>query len=81
MKKLIYTEGPEIMTCGVAGQFRLGVPREVSDDLAAILLRKGRLKETGTDLKSVPHQPEAAQEPGTDFKSVPARAPKKAKEE
>ena len=45
MKKLIYTEGPDIMTCGVAGEFRIGVPREVSDDLAAILLRKGRLKE------------------------------------
>jgi hypothetical protein len=45
MKKLIYTEGPIVMTCGIAGEFRLGVPREVSDDLAAILLRKGRLKE------------------------------------
>jgi hypothetical protein len=50
MKKLIYTEGPEIMTCGVAGEFRLGVPKEVPDDLAEILLRKGRLKEfTGTE--------------------------------
>ena len=45
MKKLYYTEGPEIMTCGVAGEFRLGEPREVEDGLAEILLRKGRLKE------------------------------------
>lgn len=75
MKKLIYTEGPEIMTCGVAGEFRLGVPREVSDDLAAILLRKGRLKEFKGN------QPEAAQESGTDLKSIPVRTPKKAKEE
>jgi len=43
--KLYYTEGPQFMTCGIAGQFKLGVPREVPDDLAAILLRKGRLKE------------------------------------
>ena len=45
MKKLYYDEGPRIMTCGVAGQFKIGVPKEVDDDLAAILLRKGRLKE------------------------------------
>lgn len=45
MKKLYYDEGPEIMGCGVAGQFKLGVPKEVPDDLAEILLRKGRLKE------------------------------------
>ena len=45
MKKLYYDEGPIIMTCGVAGEFRLGVPRPVPDDQAAILLRKGRLKE------------------------------------
>jgi hypothetical protein len=43
-KKLFYDEGPLIMTCGVAGQFKLGVPKEVPDDLAEILLRKGRLK-------------------------------------
>lgn len=45
MKKLYYDEGPIIMGCGVAGQFRIGVPREVPDDLAEALLRKGRLKE------------------------------------
>lgn len=57
MKKLYYDEGPIIMGCGVAGLFRLGVPKEVPDDLAAILLRKGRLKE----FKETP--PEAAAAP------------------
>lgn len=42
------------MTCGVAGQFRLGVPREVSDDLAKILLRKGRLKEEKQETSDAP---------------------------
>jgi len=45
MKKLYYDEGPLVMGCGIAGQFRLGVPKDVPDDLAALLLAKGRLKE------------------------------------
>lgn len=45
MKKLYYDEGPRIMGCGIAGQFKIGVPKEVPDDLAEVLLRKGRLKE------------------------------------
>jgi len=45
MKKLYYEDGPKIMGCGIAGQFKLGVPKEVPDDLAEVLLRKGRLKE------------------------------------
>ena len=45
MKKLYYEEGPKIMGCGIAGQFRIGVPKEVPDDVAEVLLRKGRLKE------------------------------------
>ena len=45
MKKLYYDEGPKIMGCGIAGQFKIGVPKEVNDDLAEVLLRKGRLKE------------------------------------
>jgi len=45
MKKLYYEEGPKIMGCGVAGQFKIGVPKEVPDDVAEVLLRKGRLKE------------------------------------
>jgi hypothetical protein len=44
-KKLYYTEGPTVMGCGIAGIFRINEPREVPDDLAAILLRKGRHKE------------------------------------
>lgn len=45
MKKLYYDEGPLRMGCGIAGQFRIGVPKEVPDEVADILLRKGRLKE------------------------------------
>lgn len=45
MKKLYYEEGPLVMGCGEAGEFRIGEPREVADDLAETLLRKGRLKE------------------------------------
>ncbi len=45
MKKLFYDEGPLVMTCGAAGAFRIGQPKEVPDEIAAELLRKGRLKE------------------------------------
>ena len=45
MKKLYYEEGPRVMGCGAAGEFRIGEPKEVPDDLAEILLRKGRHKE------------------------------------
>jgi hypothetical protein len=45
MKKLYYEEGPLVMGCGIAGDFRIGEPKEVADDLAVELLRKGRLKE------------------------------------
>jgi len=45
MKTLYYEEGPRIMGCGIAGQFKIGVPKEVPDDVAEVLLRKGRLKE------------------------------------
>ena len=44
-RKLYYDEGPKIMGCGIAGQFKIGVPKEVPDDLAEVLLHKGRLKE------------------------------------
>jgi len=44
-KKLVYTEGPLVMDCGAAGEFRIGIPKEVPDDLAEILLKKGRHKE------------------------------------
>jgi hypothetical protein len=71
MKTLYYKEGPEIMGCGVAGQFRLGVPREVSDDLAAILLRKGRLKE---------FKQETPASPAPDAPAAPARHHRKKEE-
>jgi hypothetical protein len=45
MKKIYYDEGPVIQSFGAAGLFRINEPREVQDDLAEILLRKGRLKE------------------------------------
>ena len=45
MKKIYYDEGPLVMGCGLAGQFQLGDPKEVPDDLADILLAKGRHKE------------------------------------
>lgn len=77
MKKLIYTEGPLIMTCGVAGHFRLGVPREVSDDLATILLRKGRLKEFKPETPAgLPGDDPAAQgssAPAPDAPAAPAK--------
>ncbi len=53
MKKLYYDEGPLYMNFGAAGQFKLGVPREVPDDIADILLKKGRLKEF-KEQKAVP---------------------------
>lgn len=45
MKKLYYTEGPSIMSCGTAGIFRINEPRGVDDSLAEVLIKKGRLKE------------------------------------
>lgn len=55
MKKLYYDEGPAMESFGDAGQFRLGEPKDVQDDLADILIRKGRLKEfTETTSDTVP---------------------------
>ena len=45
MKKLYYDEGMPVMGFGKAGEFRINEPKEVPDDLAEKLLRKGRLKE------------------------------------
>jgi hypothetical protein len=42
--KVFYDEGPIKQSFGVAGEFRLGVPREIPDDLAETLIKKGRLK-------------------------------------
>lgn len=54
MKKLYFDEGPVIMGCGIAGQFKIGVPKEVPDDLAEALLRKGRLKEYRENKPEIP---------------------------
>ena len=44
MKKVYYDSGPLRITFGKAGQFRLGVPRDIPSNLADILLRKGVVK-------------------------------------
>lgn len=44
-RKVYYDSGPLNITFGKAGQFRLGVPRDIPSDLADILLRKGVVKE------------------------------------
>jgi len=44
MKKVVYTEGPDRVVCGVAGEFRKGVPKEVEDDIAERLLKKTSIK-------------------------------------
>lgn len=49
MKKVFYDEGPLAVTAGIAGQFQLGVPKEVEDDVADLLLKKPMWKEF-TDL-------------------------------
>lgn len=44
-KRVYYDEGPLEITFGEAGTFLLGVPREVPEYLANVLLRKGVVKE------------------------------------
>ena len=44
-KRLYFSEGPLQVKFGAAGIFQLGVPREIPDYLADVLLRKGFLKE------------------------------------
>jgi len=60
--KVFYDEGEVKMSFGVAGEFKLGEPREIPDDLAEVLIKKGRLKKyedpstssgRGAGLKSV----------------------------
>ncbi len=38
--KIVYTEGPDKVTMGAAGEFRRGEPRDVADELAERLLAK-----------------------------------------
>lgn len=42
--KVYYEEGELRQSFGIAGEFQQGVPREIPDDLAEILIQKGRLK-------------------------------------
>jgi hypothetical protein len=42
--KVFYEEGEKIQSFGVAGEFKQGEPREIPDDLAEVLIKKGRLK-------------------------------------
>jgi hypothetical protein len=42
--KVFYDEGMPMMNFSAAGDFRKGEPKEVPDDLAKELLRKGRVK-------------------------------------
>jgi hypothetical protein len=42
--KVFYDEGMPVMNFSDAGDFRIGEPKEVRDDLAKELLRKGRVK-------------------------------------
>ena len=44
-KTVFYDEGPLRITFGDAGMFRLGVPKELPEHLANVLLRKGLVKE------------------------------------
>ena len=72
MRRLYYEEGPIIMGCGIAGEFRIGEPKEVPDDLAEVLLRKGHLKEFSENAADCHTSVTAA---------APAKHSKKAKEE
>jgi hypothetical protein len=42
--KIYYDEGMPVMGFSDAGDFRKGEPKEIADDLAKELLRKGRVK-------------------------------------
>jgi hypothetical protein len=45
VKKIVYTEGPPSLNAGIAGRFILGEPRDIEDDVAALLLAKPMFKE------------------------------------
>ncbi len=40
MKSVYYTEGPESITAGVAGRFEIGIPKELTNEVANLLLAK-----------------------------------------
>ena len=45
MKSVLYEEGPDAITMGDAGRFERGVPREIDDETAALLLAKPLFRE------------------------------------
>ncbi len=46
MPKFVYYEhGPDRITAGIAGQLKKGVPRELPDKVADLLLKKKMFKE------------------------------------
>ena len=42
--KIVYEDGPDTITMGIAGQFNRGESREVSDEIAELLLKKETIK-------------------------------------
>jgi hypothetical protein len=44
-RKVYYDAGPDSVKFGIAGVFYKGVPKEVPDPIALVLLRKGWVKE------------------------------------
>ena len=42
--KIKYEDGPEIITMGIAGDFKRGEPKEVDDKIAEALLKKESIK-------------------------------------
>lgn len=52
MKSVLYEEGPDAITMGDAGRFERGVPRELDDATAALLLAKPMFKELKPSKKS-----------------------------
>lgn len=44
-KTVVYDEGPLVLKFGEAGEFHIGVPRDIPDYLADVLLRKGLVRE------------------------------------
>lgn len=53
--KVFYDEGYQEQSFGIAGEFRMGEPRDIPDDLAEVLIKKGRLKKwTGGGAESAP---------------------------
>lgn len=62
--KVFYDEGEKMQSFGVAGEFKLGEPRDIPDDLAEILIKKGRLKK---------YDPSTSSGPAAKLKAVAAK--------